>query len=114
MSKPVAVALAIAGALLPYAVGIAGTTLLGKNIGDLDYYRSGQLARSDFWTGVLTLAAYAVGVACCIPALSLLLAGRGPTARLLLGLGLLLVAGAHLIAVFAVRFWHYYQSGGIL
>jgi hypothetical protein len=106
--------LAAFGILLPYAVAVGRTVLLGNKVGDLDYYRSGALARWDERTTRLTLAAFGLGLACCVPLIRLGLAGRSRRARLLLTLGLVLVAVAHLIAVIVVGFLFYYNAGGIL
>jgi hypothetical protein len=109
-----AVVLAVAGFVLPYAVGIGGTVVLGDSIGNHDFYHSGRLAAWDDATTVATLVAYALGLVACIPWLSRFFRGIPFMRQVFAGCCVALVATAHLAAVFVVRFAYYISTGGIL
>ncbi len=113
MSKKMAVALAVIGILLPYAIGIGGTAVLGNNVGNLDFYHSGKLAASDHATFLATLIAYGFGLVACVPLLRSRWTSLTPTGRLCMCSGVALFAVGHFVAVFAVRFLYYIHAGGV-
>ena len=111
---PLRLSFAVSGILLPYCVGIAGTLYLNGQQGDHEYYLSGQLQTWDVLTGYATLAAYFLGVLACVPWARDRFSAATSRHPGLLAVGLLCAALLQLVAVLAVRFAFYYQSGGIL
>jgi hypothetical protein len=109
-----AAGLAVGGVLFPYAVGIASTAMLGKDLGSVEFYYSGQLQAWDDATFVWTLVAYGLGLLGCVPWFWGRLTILTPKGRLCAGFALALLAAVHFAAVFAVQFLCYYHAGGIL
>lgn len=110
MREKTMVAPAAIGILLPYAVGIAGTVVLGENVGNHDFYLSGQLQASDDATTLATLIAYGLGLSACVPWFWSHWTNLSVGGRLCMGCGLALLAIVHLAAVFVVRFLYYIRG----
>ncbi len=113
MRKRVWAIVALFGFLLPYAVGIAGSAMLGDNVRSFNFYRSGQLAASDDATTVATLTAYGLGLLAFVPWLGPCWIRLTLKRRAYLCGGLMLFAVLQFVAVFVVRFFYYIHSGGI-
>jgi hypothetical protein len=112
--KRIAGRLAVVGILLPYAVGIASTAVLGNKVGSFDFYSSGRLRAWDEVTSIATIVAYGLGLLACLPWLWEHSTKNFTTmGRLCMGCTLALLAAVQLVAVFVVRFLYYVHVGGI-
>lgn len=104
---------AVVGILLPYAVAIGGTAILGDKVGSHEFYASGQLQVWDDATSVATLIAYGLGLLACIPWFWGYWTRLTTKGRLGMSCGAVLFAAVQFVAVFVVRFLYYIHSGGI-